>query len=141
MRESIETENTYLALETGGGLYAIPICDTRGVVIGTQDMRPAVLPQMPDYVKCIAKVHGQITTIITLPGNITDGQLLGKPIVILAHPERRIGVIANSVKLIAIPKDGISVDCVTGAKTYVKDSNIFSIVDIKELFGDTEGGA
>lgn len=140
MHEPINSESAHLALEIGSSLFAIPICDTRGIVIGTNAMQPTVLPQMPDYVKCVATVHGQITTIITLSGDITDVQLLGKPIVILAHPERTIGVVANSVKLVTIPKESISVDCLTGAKTYAESSNIFSIIDTKELFMDKERG-
>ena len=135
MREPSGSENTYLALETGGGLFAIPICDTRGVVAGSQAMQSAVLPKMPDYVKCVAKLNGQLITIITLPGDRTDAQLLGKFIVILAHPERMIGVIANNVKLITIPEEGIAVDHLTGARTFAENSNIFAIVDIKNLCG------
>lgn len=137
MREPTESENKYLALETDGGLFAIPICDTRAIAVGTQAMRPAVLPHMPDNVKCVVSVHGQLTSIITLPGDRTDEQLLGKPIVLLAHPDRSIGVIANSVKLITIPDEGISVDHLMGAKTYVEGSNVFSIVDIKDLCGNS----
>lgn len=140
MRGQIESENKYLALETSGGLFAIPICETRGVVIGTQAMRPAVVPQMADYVKCVAMVGGLLTTIITLPGDRPDVQPLGKPIVILAHPKRTLGVIANSVKLVTIPDESIAVDQVTGTKTYTENSDIFSIVDIKDLFGDRENG-
>ena len=134
MRGSIGNENTYLVLETGSGLFAIPICDTRGVVVGTEAMQTAVLPLMPNHVKCVAMVRGQPTTIITLPGDRTDVQLLGNPIVILAHSERTIGVIAKNVKMIAIPQKDISIDRLTGAKTYADGSNIFSIIDIKNLF-------
>ena len=138
MREPIESGNTYLAFETGGGSFAIPICDTLGVVIGTQTMPSAVLPQMPDHVKCVITVDGQLITIITMPGEKKDVPLLGKPIVVLAHTERMIGVIANSVSLIVIPEEGISADRLTGTKTYATDSNIFSIVDIKRLFTSME---
>ena len=136
--ELIENENRYLALETGGSLFAIPICDTRAIAVGTQAMRPTVLPQMPDHVKCVVSMHGQLTTVITLPGDKTDVQLLGKPIVLLAHPDRSIGVLANRVDLIAIPEESISVDRVTMTRTYVKDSNIFFIVDIKDLLRNEE---
>lgn len=129
MREPIGSENTYLVLETGSGLFAVPVCETRGVVISTQEMRPSVSLRMPDYVKCVATVYGQPTIIITLPGDRADTQLLGKPIVILEHPERNIGVIANSVKLIVIPEEGIKVDCLTRIKTYAEGNNIFSVVD------------
>ena len=138
MCEPTGSEKTYLALETGGGLFAIPICDTRGVVAGSQAMQSAVLPKMPDYVKCVAKLNGQLTTIITLPGDKTDAQLLGKFIVILAHPERVIGVIASNVKLITIPEDGISVDSLTGARTFAESSNMFAIIDVQNLFKDKE---
>ena len=103
---------------------------------GSQAMQSTVLPKMPDYVKCVAKLNGQLITIITLPGDRTDAQLLGKFIVILAHPERMIGVIASNVKLITIPEGGISVNSLTGAKTFAENSNIFAIVDIKNLFRD-----
>lgn len=134
MRGPIGSENTYLSFKTSGGLFAIPICDTLGVVIGTRAMPTAVLPQMPDHVKCVITVDGQLITIITMPGDRSDVQMLGSPIVVLAHPERMIGVIANSVKLIAIPEESISVDRLTGAKTYADANNIFSIIDIKKLF-------
>ena len=138
MREPIGSDNTYLALETSAGLFAIPICQTKGVVIGTQAMRPHALPRMPNYVKCLATVYGQPTTIITPPGDKTDMQLLGKPIVLLEHPERTIGVIASSVKLITIPEECIKEDCLTGIKTYAEGSNIFSIIDTKILLRDKE---
>ena len=131
-QSEVKTHN--LAFETSGGLFAIPICDTLGVVIGTQAMPTAVLPQMPDHVKCVVTVDGQLITIITMPGDRRDVQMLGNPLVVLAHPERMIGVIANSVKLIVIPEESISVDRLTGAKTYAENSNIFSIVDTKNLF-------
>lgn len=140
MSEPIRNETMYLALETGGGLFAIPICDIRFIVAGTQAMRPTVLPRMPEYVKGVALVAGQLTTIITLPGDRTDVQLLGKPIVILAHPKRTIGVIANGVNLTAIPEKSISVDSLTGAKTYTEGSNTFTIVDTKNILKDMEYG-
>lgn len=136
MCELTRSENTYLALETGGGLFAIPIRDTRGVVAGSQAMQSTVLPKMPDYVKCVAKLNGQLITIITLPGDRTDAQLLGKFIVILAHPERMIGVIASNVTLITIPEESISVDSLTGARTFAESSNMFAIVDIENLLRD-----
>lgn len=125
MYEPIESENKYLALETDGGLFAIPICDTKGVVLGTQAMPSAVLPHMPDYVKCVAMVDKQLITIITLPGKRMDVQILGKPIVILAHPEHTIGLIANSVKLIMIPKESISVNRLTGTESYTEGGSFF----------------
>ena len=70
------------------------------------------------------------------PGDRTDAQLLGKFIVILAHPEQMIGVIASNVTLITIPEESISVDSLTGARTFAENSNIFAIVDIKNLFRD-----
>lgn len=140
MRGSIGKENQYLALETGDALFAIPIGDTRGVVIGSQVMKPTVLPHMPNHIKYVAMVRGQLTTIITLPGNETDEQLLGKIIVILEHPDRNIGVIASNVRLIAIPEKNISVDRLTGTKTYTEGSNTFSILDIENLFNDKEYG-
>ena len=141
MCEPTGSEKTYLALETGGGLFAIPICDTRGVVAGSQEMQSAVLPKMPDYVKCVAKLNGQLITIITLPEDRTDAQLLGKFIVILAHPEQMIGVIASNVTLITIPEESISVDSLTGARTFAENSNIFAIVDVNDLFSDEERDA
>ena len=140
MRGSIEGGNKYLALETGGGLFAIPICDIRGVVVGTQTMPSAILPHMPDYVKCVAMVDKLLITVITLPGERMDVQLLGKPIVILAHPEQTIGVLANSVRLIIIPEESISEDRLAGTKSYADGRNIFSIVDIKKLFRSMEYG-
>lgn len=140
MREPIESENAYLALDTGCGLFAIPICDTLGVMVVSQETPSAVLPHMPDHVKCVVTAEGQLITVITLPGDKTDAQLQGKPIVVLAHPVRMIGVVANSVKLIVIPSGGISVDRVTGAKTYTEGSDIFSILDIQNIFMDEEYG-
>ena len=141
MYEPTGSENTYLAFETGGGLFAIPICDTRGVVARSQATQSAVLPKMPDYVKCVAKLNGQLITIIILPGDRMDAQLLGNFIVILAHPERMIGVIASNVKPIKIPEEGISVDSLTGTRTFAENSNMFAIIDIKNLFRDKEYGA
>ena len=138
MLELIESENRYLALETGGSLFAIPISDIKAIVTGTQAIRHTVLPHMPDCVKCVAMVDGQLTTIITFPGDKANVHMLGKPIVILAYPKRTIGVLANRVDLIAIPEESISVDRVTMTRTYVKDSNIFFIVDIKDLLRDEE---
>lgn len=134
MRESIGNEDKFLVLEAGGGLFAIPICDTKGVVIATQEMPSAALSHMPNHVKCVVTLGDQLITVITLPGEKKDIQLLGKPIVLLAHPDRTIGVVANSVTLDAIPEENISVDQVTGTQTYKKGNRIFSIVDINDLF-------
>lgn len=134
MRESIGSENRFLTLEAGGGLFAIPICDIKGIVIAHQEMPFAALPHMPDHVKGVVTVGDQLVTVITLPGEKKDVQLLGKHIVMLVHPERAIGVVANSVALATIPEEDISVDQIMGTKTCKNGNKMFSIVDINDLF-------
>lgn len=135
MREPGEIESTYLAFETNGGSFAIHINETVGVVIGDGEMRPLTLPRTPDFVKCVVSLEGQLTTIITLPGEDGDGELIGKPILLLDHSPHLIGIIVKSVRLVTIPKESITVNRLTGVRTYAEGSDIFSVVDTEILLG------
>lgn len=132
----IEGKITYVSFEVGGSLFAIPIKETRGIILRTATMPCIVLPGMPNFVRCIIETDGLLVTVINVTGSYGNMPIVGNKIVVLEHSMQNIGIIADKICLITVSDKEIVENGMTGATTFKYDGETYIILDLGQLYKD-----
>ncbi|EIJ78785.1 chemotaxis signal transduction protein [Bacillus methanolicus PB1] len=139
--------NKAVVFRVGSEEYAFPI----QYVISIEKMeRTTPIPHLPEYVKGIVKVRGELIPVVDFENILYNRQLVineGTRLIVLHTPEMSLGVLVNEAKEIAeIPSDNLKqIGLIAYQKTSYftgvanLDKRLITVIDPLKLIQSLEG--
>lgn len=138
---NISDKNDFIALtitcENQDYIFAVPIENIDAIISPNMNIPYAVFPNAPEYVICVMTPYGdQPITIINLLNlfGFSFNPETADVIVSIIFSKQKIGVPAQSARIVSACSDELLDNPITGAKLFVQGETKYFVLDIPRLY-------